>query len=247
MGRSNSDRILEDWDVASGSARRPATSPRPSYARGIGAVAAAVVALAVFALAAGAVWFSRPQGFDGIGGGGTPTPTVAVTPSAAPTPSPMVSSPTASPPTASPNESLGPYYCGLPQIGSGTASGSSQAQPAAVRIGSHPGYDRIVFEYSSAVTPSWTIESVDPPFVHDPSGLPMSVAGSAYLKVRLEGVAQVYTGATDFSVSSPVLVELARQGDYEGIQTWIAGLAKTTCVRVFGLDSPTRLVIDLQQ
>jgi hypothetical protein len=128
----------------------------------------------------------------------------------------------------------------------GTAAGANQAHPSVILIGRHTDYDRIVFEYTGTVTPSLRIETVRPPFTRDPSNLPMTVAGSSFVRIRLEGVRVGYSGRTNFLLSFPELTQLSRQGDFEGIQTWIAGLAKPGCVHVFTLRSPARLVVDFQ-
>ncbi len=116
----------------------------------------------------------------------------------------------------------------------------------AVRVGQHPDYDRIVFEYGGATLPGLRIEQVSPPFTLDPSGLPLTVNGASFVRLRLEPVAQAYTGPTSFAVGYPFLKDLERQSDFEGIQAWIAGFGAPVCVRVFTLGSPTRLVIDVQ-
>jgi len=155
--------------------------------------------------------------------------------------------PTASPaPTPSPSHASGSLTCSLPINRAGTAAGAKQAHPSAVLIGRHTDYDRIVFVYSGTLVPSLRIATVHPPFTKDPSGLPMTVAGSSFVQIRLEGVQAGYSGRTSFAVHYPELVQLARQGDNEAVQSWIAGLAKPACVRLSLLKSPIRLVIDLQ-
>ena len=251
MDRSRSDRVLEDWDMLSKDAPRPPMPPRPgSTGRWLPAAAATFAAIVIIAVAAGAIWLSRP-GEGGLGQSPTPTPSTAVvSPSGSPaaSPSPSVSS-TPSPSTtasAEPTDALGPFTCDLPVTRPGTAAGANQAAPSAVRVGTHQGYDRIVFEYSGSVVPTLTIAIATPPFKHDPSDLPMTVTGSAFLRIQLDGVTMGYAGATDFRPGYPTLVELAQQGDFEGVQSWIAGLTKTSCVRVLQLTSPARLVIDVQ-
>lgn len=148
---------------------------------------------------------------------------------------------------ASPTPAAGgaAFTCSLPVSLAGTAAGANQAHPSAVLIGRHTTYDRIVFQYSGTVYPSLLVETVSPPFTRDPSGLPMTVTGTAFVRIRLEGVHVGYSGRTNFVVSHPELIQLSRQGDFEAIQTWIAGLAKPGCVHVFRLSSPQRLVVDI--
>jgi hypothetical protein len=127
----------------------------------------------------------------------------------------------------------------------GTAAGATQAHLSAVLIGTHSTYDRIVFQYSGTLFPSLLVETASLPFTRDPSGLPMTVTGTSFVRIRLQGVRVGYSGRTNFVVSHPELMQLSRQGDFEAIQTWIAGLVKPGCVKVFGLSSPQRLVVDI--
>jgi hypothetical protein len=115
-----------------------------------------------------------------------------------------------------------------------------------VRVGTHTGYDRVVWEVTGTGLPAVQISQVQPPFTHDPSDLPMTVAGSSFLLVRLEGVATAYDGPQDLKPGYALLEEVAMQGHFEGISTWIIGLSRATCIRVTVLSSPTRLVVDLQ-
>jgi len=61
------------------------------------------------------------------------------------------------------------------------------------------------------------------------------------------------TGATTFTGSRdlvhndfPVLKEARETEDFEGYVAWGLGLSKPTCMRVFTLSDPARLVVDLQ-
>ena len=168
----------------------------------------------------------------------TPTPTSAPTQSVAPAVTPT--------PTAVPSATTGLYTCVMPVTLPGTAAGANQAVPTAVRIGKHTDYDRIVFEYSGTLIPALEISSVKPPFTRDPSNLPMTVAGSSFLRIRLEGVKSGVAGRTSFLVQFPTLTQVVRQGDFEAIQSWIAGLTKPGCVHVSTLAAPARIVIDIQ-
>lgn len=146
-------------------------------------------------------------------------------------------------PSAAPGDSA--FTCSLPVTLAGNAAGATQAHLSTILIGRHSTYDRIVFVYSGTIYPSLRVEKVSPPFTRDPSGLPMTVTGSSFVRIRLEGVRVGYSGRTNFVVSHPELIQLLRQGDFEAIQTWIAGLSKPGCVHVFRLSSPPRLVVDI--
>ena len=93
--------------------------------------------------------------------------------------------------------------------------------------------------------PAVRIERVQPPFTHDPSGLPLRLKGDSFVQIRLEGVAPTYAGPVDFVLAGPEIVEMAQEGDYEAVQSWIVGLHRPACVRVSELRSPARLVIDI--
>jgi len=125
-----------------------------------------------------------------------------------------------------------------------------------VRVGTHPGYDRVVFEFEGSRLPALRLDRVLPPFEKDPSGLPLAVNGSSFVRILLERASgeeyarpdgePTYTGPSAFSPAYPLLTSLVRAGDFEAQVTWIAGLAGPACYHVSVLRSPTRLVIDLQ-
>ena len=172
----------------------------------------------------------------------TPTPQATATATATLTPAPPTA-PTASP-TASvqASDALGPFICdatiSLPAVG------TAQATTTAVRVGLQTGYDRLVFEYAGSLRPQLTVNPAFPPFTHDPSGLPLTVQGAQFARVFLDGIVVGYKGATSFKPDGPFIVDVERQGESEGQQTWIVGLTTGACPRVFGLTGPSRWVVD---
>ena len=125
---------------------------------------------------------------------------------------------------------------------------------ADIRVGTHAGYDRIVFEYVLDGTPSLTLDVAEPPFMKDPSGLPLDVAGSPVYRVTMTGATkfdmesgeQPYTGLTDFQPGYEQIVQLVESGDFEATHSWYLGVNGGTCLRAFYLTDPARLVIDVQ-
>ena len=106
-------------------------------------------------------------------------------------------------PAATPTPTDAGWICGLRVTLA--ATGASVVHIADVRVGTHIDYDRIVFEFAEAGTPAFMTQHATPPFVKDPSGLPMTVNGSNVLELALNGATKVaddgsltYTGSTDF-------------------------------------------------
>jgi hypothetical protein len=157
--------------------------------------------------------------------------------------------PSASATSAEPTESLPPFAC-TPSVT--IAKTTDRAQITDVRVGTHDGYDRVVFEFAAGI-PDAVIEAVLPPFYADPSGLEVEVAGSAFLKVTMHGASKIspdggvtYGGATNFEPGFDQLAQLVEAGDFEAVSTWYLGLNGGGCIRVLTLADPSRLVIDIE-
>jgi hypothetical protein len=168
-----------------------------------------------------------------------------------PSPSASILEPSASaaPPSSEPTDSLPPFAC-TPSVT--MAATTDRATITDVRVGSHQGYDRVVFEFDAG-TPQTVIEAVLPPFFQDPSGLPLEVAGTAFLKVTMTGASRVsldgvvaYDGPTSFEPGFDQLVQLIEGGDFEAVSNWYLGLDGGGCIRALTLDDPSRLVIDIE-
>lgn len=182
---------------------------------------------------------------------GSPGPSSSAIDSAAAEPS-ISASPLASvEPSATssePTESLPPFAC-TPSLS--VASTTDRAQITDVRVGTHDGYDRVVFEFAAGI-PDAVIEGVLPPFYADPSGLQLPVAGTAFLRVTMHGASKLspeggvtYSGATNFEPGFDRLLQLIEGGDFEAVSTWYLGLDGAGCYRVLTLADPSRLVIDI--
>jgi hypothetical protein len=91
------------------------------------------------------------------------------------------------------------------------------------------------------------VEVVQPPFKLDPSDLPVTVAGSTFIRIKLTQVAveTVTPDEMDLRPGYPILREVRQVAGYEGDATWIAGLSGPACVRITLLDAPRRLVVDV--
>ncbi len=189
----------------------------------------------------------------------TASPSLAVSPAASPTQRATATPSSPQPPPASPQ----PTAVTEPSAAcASSATGSiigEQALIVDVRVGSHDGYDRIVFEFASRESPArdqstYEINRATPPYHQDPSDLPLAIAGDPVLKITLRGATTArldgsssYAGSRDFVPGFPVLRELKERGDFEAISSWLAGLNGTACVQAQMLTNPARLVIDLRR
>ena len=185
------------------------------------------------------------------------TSTPAVTPSpAAGSPTPVL---TSTPPPSTPAPT--PTHTPTPEAFEGTRSpaqgeGAVPVPPGAllvqVRYGRHENFDRIVFQFENGL-PGYRIEYVLPPILGDFSGLPVDIAGGAFLRAQFRVAAEhdpstgdrTYLGPLELSAGLPSLLEAEVTGDFEGGLTWVLGLSKEADFRVFALAEPFRIVIDV--
>ncbi|MFN2519707.1 MAG: hypothetical protein ABR525_01535 [Candidatus Limnocylindria bacterium] len=171
-------------------------------------------------------------------------------------PSAPAAGPSAAPATAPPTAaSERPAACVTSAQG---AILGEQALITDVRVGAHEGYDRIVFEFASRHAPAaggstYVIAPATPPYLQDGSGLALSVAGDAVLKVTLRGAttasldgSPAYSGSRDIVPGFSILRELKGAGDFEAVSSWFVGVNGPPCAAVAMLAGPARLVIDLR-
>jgi hypothetical protein len=123
---------------------------------------------------------------------------------------------------------------------------------AHVRVGRHPGYDRIVFQFTGPI-PSYRMQPV-PSLAEDGSGAPVWPGSPNLLQIRLQP-AQAHTDSgrptlteaeLQAAPSLPVLRQYRLIGDFEGVVTYglRLGLHRPN-LHVTELTSPDRLVVDL--
>jgi len=120
------------------------------------------------------------------------------------------------------------------------------------------GVGRIIFTFlpsgNVAAVPQVEIHPGTPPFTRDPSGLPLDVAGSAYLVITLQGGTALdesyeptFEGPFDVTPGGSPIIEMKRAGDFEAVSSWIVGLDGPPCVRILPLDGTSRLVIEITE
>ena len=182
--------------------------------------------------------------------GDTTSPSPAASTSATATASAPASAPASQGPTSSPTGDVGQAFtCDLPVVDPGTAP---IANIVDIRVGTHDGYDRLVFEFEQGI-PKFTLDRAEPPFSEDASGMPLEVEGDSFLGLVMRGGTKQtdagdssYEGATEFEPDFATLVHAVEAGDFERQSTWYLGLAEEACVRVMLLEGPPRLVIDVK-
>lgn len=139
----------------------------------------------------------------------------------------------------------------LPNFACADASGGKTgvANTITARIGEQPTYDRFVLQFDSIV-PTYTVKrQAKPVFTQGASGETVTLSGTTGVLITVHSAtgATTFTGSTDLvSANYQVLSEARQTQDFEGYVSWGLGLTKPACMRVFTLDDPARLVVDLQ-
>ena len=173
-------------------------------------------------------------------------PSAAVTPvatGAASASGPRISAPPVRPPT--------PPGTNLPAFACADASGGKTgvANSITARVAEQDGYDRFVLQFDSIV-PTYTVKrQAKPVFTLGGSGQTVTLSGTAGILVSVHSAtgATTFTGSTDLVHSDFQVLKEARQTqDFEGYVSWGLGVSSATCMRVFTLSDPARLVVDLQ-
>ncbi len=119
----------------------------------------------------------------------------------------------------------------------------------AIRAAHHPGYDRVVFDFSGPV-PSRRNARYVARLLADPSGRPVPVAGRAILRVAFflavahNGAGQVIV-PTRMAFALPNVMTVVRSGDFESVLSYGIGLAQRASFHVSTFTRPSRVVIDI--
>ncbi|WP_052666776.1 AMIN-like domain-containing (lipo)protein [Nitriliruptor alkaliphilus] len=123
-----------------------------------------------------------------------------------------------------------------------------------VRVGTHEGFDRVVFVFAGDGQVGW-FTNLDDRAIEDGSGHEVDVAGGAVLTVALNAMAfppDLPGPTVDWNgvripapAGSGVLTEVVGSIWFEAQQQVFIGLDETVAYRVERLDDPQRLVIDL--
>lgn len=138
-----------------------------------------------------------------------------------------------------------PTTAGSPAVAAGTP------QLVAVRAASHPGFDRVVLEFTGGLPEVQRAEYVDT-LRADGSGARLRIAGAAVLQVTVfQAVGHDEQTGRDTSparvvTALPNVVELVQSGDFEATVSYGIGLVQRRPYTLFTLSSPSRVVLDVR-
>lgn len=120
-----------------------------------------------------------------------------------------------------------------------------------VRVGSHAGFDRVIFDLSGAGDPGWFMDYTDNP-VQQGSGKPISHHGDVALNVNIDGTTYPFELGMDDPQIGTVqgagsVAEVISAGTFEGRSQFIISLDSQLPYSVEVLEDPSRVVIDILQ
>lgn len=128
-----------------------------------------------------------------------------------------------------------------------------------IRTGAHPCYERIVIEFADSTMPTpggmpgWWVRYADGPItLGQTDDQFVEVRGDATLLVSMNAWmpsmdGEGWVGSTDiFPTNVAHVLELRQIDNWEGQNTWAVGIDTERPFRVFTLNSPTRLVVDIR-
>lgn len=193
-----------------------------------------------------------------------PAPTLPGTGIASQTPAPSASgssSPSAAPSatstpsaTAEPSSRSGPFPANT-RDDTAEPSGSGGLTVTDVRLARQDGFDRVVFELDGPgdAQPGWDAGYTDDPRTAG-EGAAVDLPGSATLEVILRGTGYPFdTGVTPFDGPRPLssdtelVTAVSHYGTFEGQDDAFIGVTERLPFRVYRLDSPRRVVVEVRR
>lgn len=160
------------------------------------------------------------------------------------------SSPTETPTSTSSTDAQRAFTTGRSQSSDAPFSTDAQALPVAVRVGAHDGYDRLVVEYDDAQAPlEWVSVGWADQGMQEGSGHAVDFGTNRVLDVTVWGVRYPESGGlADLSAQIPsgsVIEAASVEGPFEGAHQIFIGADSDRPYRVFFLENPARIVIDI--
>jgi hypothetical protein len=130
-------------------------------------------------------------------------------------------------------------------------AGSGVATMREARAAGHPEYDRAVFDFGGDPVPRYTMAYASDRVRACGSGDVVELPGAAWLVVRFTGArahdeqGRVTVSERSQRVDLDRLVQLELICDFEGEVSWALALTASVPYRVYELETPNRLVIDV--
>jgi len=169
--------------------------------------------------------------------------------------SPLPASPPPSPSASASAEDSGPPFSCPARTASLTPPSNTLI---GVTVAAEAGFDRITFTFGSPVAASGTppgaiMQPADPPFVEGASGLPLPVEGDRFVVLTFrdmviadENGQPSYAGPSEIRPGTPAVREVVLGEAFEGIVTWIVGMAAPGCLRTLGDTDGSTLSIEVR-
>jgi hypothetical protein len=145
-----------------------------------------------------------------------------------------------------------PSFPGDAEADTAEASADAHVTVTDIRIGRHDGFDRVVLEVGGQGTPGWDVRYVEQASSQG-SGDAVDVAGDAVLQLTMTGAGYPYdTGVEEYSGVGPLsardtemVTEVVFDSTYEGTTVAFVGTQAQAPFRVYVLEAPTRLVLEV--
>lgn len=127
----------------------------------------------------------------------------------------------------------------------------SQLVVTAIRVGTHEGIERVVFEFTGSGEPGWFIDYTDNP-VQQGSGNPVTFVGDTALNINIDGTTYPFeVGIEDPQLETvpgtgSIVTEVQSIGTFEGRSQFVVGInGSARPYSVQALNDPPRLVLDI--
>lgn len=145
-----------------------------------------------------------------------------------------------------------PPFPGNTEPDTADPSGDSLATVTDIRIGRHDGFDRVVFEVDGTGTPGWDVRYVEEASSQG-SGNPVDIEGNTFLQMTVTGAGYPFdTGVEEYPVGrresipeTQTITEVVFDGTFEGQSVAFVGTTEQTPFRVYLLEDPVRVVVEV--
>jgi hypothetical protein len=114
-------------------------------------------------------------------------------------------------------------FISLPAAAHAAACGPANSI-ISVRNSSKGAFEYVVFKFHKPPTaPAYTVKAVTPPFTEDPSGNPVTVAGSKFTEVAFQNVFWTCSIAENLRLPKAAIKGVKKTEQFEGYVTYVIG------------------------